>query len=313
MTKIKKTGVITISSPEELIHGLEITKMRGALHSLFHHTNTKAFANMVKSGSIWMSRIGEMNDETEVFKDAARTYAFCLSAKSSENVGMWIAYGLPRRDAIRIRFPGKALRDFLRDSDWRVSVYPVKNNEVQSKPVSGTVSLQYVGYISRDGQRVHVRDVIYRFPPEVSMSRAELMERCGSFIKRLGWEYEHEIRLVVHLEKKITAQRIELRLPEVFKEILTDKSEKQGKSGGKPSVIVGPWSGRAAFVKKFCGMVKELDCAGRDDVKYFLAQAADEGGLIRESEYVGKIRLGHCYGCEKIRSCECDYCEGVQK
>ena len=180
MKAFKKPDTLYDIGVGELISKLNVNEVKGALYSLFHHTKIESFANMVNGGSVWMSRIDQMNDGTEVFKDADRTYAFCLSAKPMENVGMWIAYGLPRRDAIRVRFSGKAIFDFINSFKGRVSVNPVdKDKRVLSQKILGTASLQYVGYVSRDGQRVHGRDGIYNIVSEHEMSREDLMNRCG--------------------------------------------------------------------------------------------------------------------------------------
>ena len=310
----KKAGVRKLRSIKALVSELEIPEVKGALYNLFHHTGIDAFVKMATGGSVWLSRIDQMNDGTEVFKDADRTYAFCLSAKPTENVGMWIAYGLPRRDAIRVRFSGKAIFDFINASNGRVSVNPVvEGNKVLPQAEPGTASLQYVGYVSRDGRRVHVRDEIYNVISEHEMSRDSLMNKCGSYIKRLGWAYEHEIRLVVRLDKRIAAPRVQLAMPDVFKKLLTYKPRKKGNSHGMPSVVVGPWGEREKFKRDFQIKAKKLVCAERDEVRYFLSHMDDEGGLVRESEYKDEIRLGHCEGCKRLRSCKCDYCEGGQE
>ena len=318
----EKNGIISISDSKELIDELTIKKedLRGALYSLFHHTNIDAFSKMAMGGNVWMSRIDKMNDGTEVFRNADRTYAFCLSAKPTENVGMWFAYGLPRREAIRVRFSGKALMDVITASKGRVSVIPVKGDKPRSKPVFGTASLQYVGYVSGGGKRVHVGRLIYELnwvKGEKVLRREDVMRRCGSFIKRLGWQYENELRFVVTLDKKIDAERIQINLRNAIEGLLTYKPKKN-KNGsiGMPSVIVGPWSGRESFVKVFREKIKDLPCAWQDKIEYFLSQATDDDkGLIRESEYKGKINLRRCDNCneETRRTCKCVYCEGACK
>ena len=320
MIEHEKPGTISIRDSKELIDKLKIKKedLRGALYSLFHHTNIDAFSKMATGGNVWMSRIDKMNDGTEVFRKADRTYAFCLSAKPTENVGMWFAYGLPRQGAIRVRFSGKALMDVITASKGRVSVFPVKDDKVQEKPVSGTASLQYVGYVSGGGERVHVGKLIYDLnwgKSKKALRRKYVMDNCGSFIKRLGWQYENEIRFVVTLDKKIDAERIQIDLRNAIECLLTYKP-KQNKNGsiGMPSVIVGPWSGREAFVKVFQEKLKGLPCAWQDKIEYFLSRATDDGkGLIRESEYKGKVRLGHCNRCDKKTKCTCEYYEGEPK
>ena len=306
----KKAGVRKLRSINALVSELEIPEVKGALYSLFHHTCIDSFSKMATSGSVWLSRIDQMNDGTEVFKDADRTYAFCLSAKPSENVAMWIVYGLPRREAIRVRFPGKALMDVVKANDGYVSVYPVNGNKVQSKPVTGRASLHYVGYVSRGGERVHVGNVIYKLPAEKNMSRVDVMDRCGSYIKRLGWAYEHEIRLVIHLDKKVDAKKIQLDIPEVFRKILTYKPQRRNGSDGMPSVIVGPWGNCEMFVEKFRNEIKKLTCMWPDDIRYFLDHATSDGrGIVRESEYMSNIKLGRCDGCKIKASCVCAYNE----
>jgi len=319
-TVVQENGITQIGDFKELIDKLKIKKedLHGALYSLFHHTNIDAFSKIVTGGNVWLSRIDKMNDGTEVFKKADRTYAFCLSAKPTENVGMWIAYGLPRREAIRVRFSGKALMDVITASKGRVSVIPVKKGIPQSKPVFGTVSLQYVGYVSRSGQRVHTGRVIYelkelnRGKEEKTLRRKDVMDCCGSFIKRLGWQYENELRFVVTLDKPIDAEKVQVDLSNAIEGLLTYKPKKN-KNGsiGMPSVIVGPWSVREAFVKLFREKIKDLPCAWQDKIEYFLSQVTDDDeGLVRESEYKGNVKLGRCNGCDKKSECTCEYREG---
>ena len=308
----RKAGVKTLRSVKELVSRLYIRDVQGALYSLFHHTNTKALAGIVIGKGVWMSRIDQMNDGTERFPDADKTYVLSLSAAPTENVAMWIGYGLPRKDAIRVRFPGMALEKICKANDGRVEVFPIKCGKIQKKRVRGMASLQYVGYVSRLGSRVHVRNVIYKVPFEKSiMTRDELMKKCGSFIKLLGWRYEQEVRLVVKLEEKIDAEKIKLDLTEAVEGLLTYKSTKRKDSKGMPSVIVGPWGDRERFIENFKDEIKEINFDERPDVVSFLDQADDLDGLIRESEYKGKIRLGRCDKCNCAKGCECCYCEPI--
>ena len=294
----KKAGVRRLRSISSLKSILSIDKIQGALYSLFHYTNTEAFTKIVLGNAIWLSRIDQMNDLTESFSDADKTYAFCLTAVPTENVAMWIGYGVPRKDAIRVRFSGKELESICREA----TVYPVEDNVVNMrKPISCTASLQYVGYMSRSGKRVYVRNVIYKIPDDES----DLMDKCGSFIKTLGWRYEQEVRLVVKLNEKISAKKVQLNLGNVIKSLLTYKPKKRKDSHGMPSVIVGPWGNREDFIKE----IKEKLSVDNEDVSYFLSNSLDNEGLVRESEYKGKIRLGQCEKCDKTTSCNCCYHE----
>ena len=137
------------------------------------------------------------------------------------------------------------------------------------------------------------------------------MDDYGSFIKFLGWEYEHEIRLVVRLDEAIDARKIELPLNDVVEKMLMYKPRLQKGSNGMPSVIVGPWGSRNDFLKKFKSVASMLKCNNREDVQYFLSHSHDELGLVRESEFKGKIHLGHCAKCDKNCNCDCVYHEGA--
>ena len=294
----KKAGVRKLRSLSYLKSILGIDEVKGALYSLFHYTNAESFGKIVSGNAIWLSRIDQMNDLTESFSDADKTYAFCLTAVPTENVAMWIGYGVPRKDAIRVRFSGKELESIC----GQATVYPVEDNVVNMrKPISCTASLQYVGYMSRSGKRVHVRNVIYKIPDDES----DLMDKCGSFIKTLGWKYEQEIRLVIRLTEKISAKKVQLDFRNVIKSLLTYNPKKRKDSHGMPSVIVGPWGNREDFIKE----IKEKLSADNEDVSYFLNYSLDNEGLVRESEYKNKIRLGRCDRCDKIKSCKCCYHE----
>ena len=308
MGQTKKAGIRTISRAKALRNELVITEIKGALSSLFHYTNIESFANIVASKCIWLSRIDRMNDGTEVFKEASRTYAFCMTAVPTESVGMWIAYGVPRRDAIRVRFSGKAIHEIFTAHHGRVEVHPVKSGLADTaRTIQGEISLQYVGYVSRNGDRVHVRNKIFKFAEDLKSSREEVMNSYGSFIKWLGWAYEHEIRLVVQLDKEIDADKIQLDISGVVEKALTYKSKKRNATQGMPSVVVGPWSNCEDFIRKFSSKIE--DRADREDVGYFLEHAADDAPLVRESEFAGKIHLGRCTNCNKKDACDCGYCE----
>ena len=296
--KKRKAGVRKLRSLSYLKSILGIDDVKGALYSLFHYTSAESFGKIVSGNAIWLSRIDQMNDLTENFSDADKTYAFCLTAVPTENVAMWIGYGVPRKDAIRVRFSGKELESIC----GQATVYPVEDNVVNMrKPISCTASLQYVGYMPRSGKRVHVRNVIYKIPDDES----DLMDKCGSFIKTLGWKYEQEIRLVIRLTEKISAKKVQLDFGNVIKSLLTYKPKKRKDSHGMPSVIVGPWGNREDFIKE----IKEKFSADNEDVSYFLSHSLDNEGLVRESEYKGKIRLGQCDKCDKTTSCNCCYHE----
>ena len=313
MNQKRKAGVRTLAVPKSVLGKLRITKIQGALYSLFHYTNVKAFASMVKGKSIWLSRIDQMNDGTEVFPDANRTYAFCMTAVPTENAGMWIAYGLPRKDAIRVRFSGKAIHDICTANKGKVEVVPVKDGHPTAEKVAGTASLQYVGYVSRAGKRVHVRNCIYQFKDTTDLSSASVMSECGSFIKLLGWQYEHEVRLVIRLEKAIDAEKVQLDMSQVIENALTYNSKKRACSSCMPSVIIGPWGNYGDIIRRFSSEVMELKCGERTDVEYFMAHTKGANGLVREGEFKDKIHLNRCEKCQEKSSCHCAYCEGGLK
>ena len=306
MNQKRKAGVRTLAVPKSVLGKLRITKIQGALYSLFHYTNVKAFASMVKGKSIWLSRIDQMNDGTEVFPDANRTYAFCMTAVPTENAGMWIAYGLPRKDAIRVRFSGKAIHDICTANKGKVEVVPVKDGHPTAEKVAGTASLQYVGYVSRAGKRVHVRNCVYQFKDTTDLSSASVMSECGSFIKLLGWQYEHEVRLVIRLEKAIDAEKVQLDFSDVIDKLLTYNPQKRNGSMGMPSVIAGPWSNCSSFKDAFQSCLHSEGSKTKESVGYLLKESS---GLVRKSEFERKIRLGHCTGCKRLESCKCLYCE----
>ena len=310
--RTKKAGVRTLRTANQLLSALVIPKAKGALYSLFHYTSVESFTHIIEGNGIRLSRMDQMNDGTEKFEGADRTYAFCMSAVPTESAGMWIAYGLPRKDAVRVRFSGKAFCDLCdtNKGGGRISVVPVKDGCPCQKAVCGTASLQYVGYVSRSGERVHVRNVIYRFPVGQEMKRAEVMNRFGSFIKILGWEYEHEVRLVVKLDEAIDAEMIQVAVPEIIKKMLTYSPKRRSGTSGMPSVIVGPWGNRREFMQCFTSSMESLKCEDRNDIRYFIAHSTDDNGIVRESEFKGKIHLGRCKACKRKSVCDCAYCEG---
>ena len=100
MTTFKETNALSEITVGELIDKLNVPKVKGALYSLFHHTKTESFANMVNGGSVWMSRIDQMNDGTEVFKDADRTYAFTLPKGGEASIRLTKTREFSRRKSL---------------------------------------------------------------------------------------------------------------------------------------------------------------------------------------------------------------------
>ena len=107
------------------------------------------------------------------------------------------------------------------------------------------------------------------------------------------------------MTERIAANKVQLDCANVIKALLTYNPKKRKDSKGMPSVIVGPWGNREDFIKE----IKEKLSADNEDVSYFLSHSSDNEGLVRESEYKGKIRLGQCDKCDKTKSCKCCYHE----
>ena len=89
-----------------------------------HYTKTYAFEKIAEGQTVGenglkrtlfkLSDIRQLNDTVEATGSGNRSiYTMSLTGNGTESVAMWIAYGVPRSEAMRLNIPGEALFEVI--------------------------------------------------------------------------------------------------------------------------------------------------------------------------------------------------------
>ena len=221
----------------------------------FHYTTIDRFEKMwngmvplgeeLKLKLFFLSAAEALNDGYESSPALARRlFIGSFTIGVEEEVSMWTNYGVPKRGAIRLRFPRKALNAWKKAYDQnRLRLFGVreKGAEALSKDLVECIDFCDVAYLGRNDARMGGVDrLVYRgetnrLCEDTWRSRlSECLDFRRALFKKRGWAYEREVRLVVLLNKQ---------LPEGYEKIavdFTDPIEAVLKDVQK-NVMLGPW------------------------------------------------------------------------
>lgn len=240
----------------------ELLKLNGLWHShgYFHYTTLSALQKMLapvdvgaqKKRLFRLSSASSLNDKRE---NKPGVYLASFSIGREEDVAMWTNYGIPRREAVRIKFPMAAMTEWMRENPCdRIVIYAKEREEqdyqvLSEKPVE--ISLADVAYYAgneplpqRDSDAVHYRGEHLKFKDKKWRMKIQNTNDSLLFKKR-GWAYEREVRLIVRFEDVAKMQKyaqIALPFDLVYEKMLEvqEKAEKEGVDS-KKCVMLGPW------------------------------------------------------------------------
>ena len=226
-------------------------RQKGLSHKggYFHYTTWGRLNDMLKSVDVGndrkkrlllMTAASSVNDSRDSRQGA---YIASFSYGSEENVAMWTNYGVPKREAVRIRFPMAAMTKWARENP--VSGIPIyvlegeqfrKLNATPAEAFFADVAYYGVNDSLDKGSPVSVR---YRnescaFGEE--KWRRQVCETNKSLLfKKRGWSYESEVRLIVRFDvAAITDRYRQIAVPfdTVYDAVLSDVHK---------NVLMGPW------------------------------------------------------------------------
>lgn len=278
---------------------------------MFHHTRIEGLLGMLKYGRLRLSRADAMNDGTEKFPGADRTFVFSLSAAPTESPAMWTVYGRTRNEAIRLRFSRSKILALFKGG--KLNAYPVVGGHVQEDHcVAAEAKLSYVCYLSGNKENlVHFSNGEICIMSDGMGNFQKNIKLLPGVSKYLGWRDEREARLIVTLPEGVKADKIEIEATDVLAEML-----EYGKEGDKnhPPVVTGPWMERESLIGRLRVCVNDEECHGDlvEAVRDFIRRAAgvsDEFNPIMESLFKGNLRIGPCDCCAKCDT-HCDMCKG---
>lgn len=261
----------SISSPQALKSLLDEAARRHK-GGCFHYTTASKFLKMMESEKLFLTHSSYMNDKLEAVDLDPRMYIASFSFGVEESIGMWGNYGRPQTDAVRLRFPQQEMRrlcerlDAVVKSKRGIAAFAVRDGDFETIEAGDVkeVSFHDVGYLGRQGRMVEHCRTFYSLPNE--LKRNEKSHVLSSYLKKRGWAYEHETRLVICMKKELREWNGKpLRNIAIdFKEILERMKMSQG------CVTIGP-------------------CFGMNPYKRF--NDVLPSSCLRLSEYMGMVEL----------------------
>ena len=231
-----------------------LLRQNGLLHNhgYFHYTtwgNLKKMLTSVDVGNkekrrlFLMSASSSMNDTQEI---KPGVYLASFSFGEEEDVAMWTNYGVPKHEAVRIKFPMRAMTRWIKENPCdRIVVY-VQEGEDQPfhaldvKPAEiYFADVAYHGW--NDLSPDSIRDAV-RYNGEVFWFKEPKWRKCigktndSLLFKKRGWAHEREVRLVVRFDdagKMQNYTKIAIPFDSVYDAMLDAQDKK--------SVMYGPW------------------------------------------------------------------------
>ena len=284
-----------------------LLRLNGGLHNhgYFHYTTWGRLEQMLtevdvgenkKRRLFLMSASSSLNDTREK-RDGF--YVASFSFGGEEEVSMWTNYGIPKREAIRIKFPMRAMTRWIKENTSdRITVYVredrnSKFHALDEKPAE--IYLADVAYYagneplhgtSRDSVRYNGKKCSFK----EEKWREQIQKTNNSLLfKKRGWAYEREVRLIVQFKETAKMRRykkIALPFDSVYEAVLHE----QNNNGS--SVMSGPWT-------------------GLDGTKLTKIKGMNEPS--RNSSFRGELRMrSNCDMCENKQNqkeCKCPNAE----
>ena len=232
----------------------------------FHYTTSSVLEKMHNNNQVWLSSLGRMNDGKEaVLATAKSTFAMCFSYGREESVAMWNAYGIPRRDAVRLCFDGVLLRKWLDEKLKDMRPYLAVNaegtpiDEIPARYV--TIRLQDVAYAAGRNENIVYRNDLITVVEKGKQIKS-LSPKLASFVKMGGWSYEREVRLVVKISNDYIVPDISYMVLD-FGPVMKCLWEKRMIREEHP-IVTSPWAstGKAKFMRDQKLLARESFFAG---------------------------------------------------
>lgn len=245
---------------------------------LFHYTTLGRLKRILTGRKLFLTHPSYLNDRLEAVDLKDTMYLACFGFGREENIGMWGNYGRPREEAVRVQFPFRAIKKrvellkltkkgvyAVRTDDGRMSFDELEQVKIRS------VLFHDVGYVGSSGKSVEHCRSYYSFAEPIR--RKEGKGVLSSYIKKHGWAYEHEVRLVIQLDRMIKNDdgTVLRNLAVEIGDVIDAVKEAQG------AITVGPWFDTNPY-KSLDGLLKPTS--------------------IKFSEYTGMVDLP----CESVRA-----------
>ena len=237
----------------------ELLRFNGLSHShgYFHYTTWGRLQKMLTEVDVGegkpkrlflMSASSSLNDTKEK-RDGF--YVASFSFGGEEEVSMWTNYGVPKREAIRIKFPMKAMTRWTRENTIdRITIYvSVKGEDCQFRALDVRPTKIYFAdvayYAGNEPLHGTSWDAVHYNGKKCSFEEEKWREHIqrtndSLLFKKRGWAYEREVRLIVQFDDAAKMQNYtQIAIP--FDSVYDAMLDAQNKNGS--SVMLGPWYG----------------------------------------------------------------------
>lgn len=244
------------ANPVSINEFCKLLRLNGLLHNhgYFHYTTLGRLQKMLtevevdegkKMRLFLMSASSALND-TEEKRDGF--YVASFSFGEEEGVAMWTNYGVPKPDAVRIKFPMKAMTRWIRENTCdNIVIYVQEGDDQKFHALNVNPADIYfadVAYYGRnDPSSGTIPDTIrykgekYRLKEDRWRDRIR-KENYSLLFKKSGWSYESEVRLIIQFNE-ITKMRRYKRIAVPFDSVYDAMLDAQRQNGC--SLMYGPW------------------------------------------------------------------------
>ena len=306
--RIKKSNIMNrlrekdSSKPVSIEEFCWLLRQNGLSHSqgYFHYTTCGRLQKMLagedvgekeKKRLFFMSASSALNDAEET---KPGVYLASFSYGKEEEVAMWTNYGVPKREAVRIRFPLAAMTRWAKENTPdKITIY-VRENEnalfraLDVKPAE--IYFADVAYYGRNDPSEKVKRDTVRYKGEnfwfdEERWRDDIRKRNASLLfKKRGWAYEREVRLIVRFDDIALTdryKRIALPFDSLYDALLTEV---------KKNILSGPWEMSPAVSQNIEDMINLAD--------------------IDRSSFYGELNMrSSCDECPAYKKCSCPNAE----
>lgn len=193
---------------------------------VFHYTKVDALKAILKNKTWRLGQARKMNDLHEYLVKGRgaealdNIYTTCFSFGDEDNIAMWSLYGKPRENAVRLRLPYEAIRDWLKDLTSSNISNNLSQEIIQSMKISFHDICYYLGYM---GERKVLSDCPLQqdicdsrckvcpekallwwsqrnLHPEIVENEIHgLKPELIGYVKNSAWAYENETRLSIFI------------------------------------------------------------------------------------------------------------------
>lgn len=180
-------------------------------YSFWYYTSLQTANSILKSKSIYVSNIKQMNDIDEINihqSDNEFVHCFCLCNSNTEKIPMWYLYSGITGKGVSIGFTPSVLLRLINSIE---TITTVNGEKVLKKGTDFDVEYGWIYY-----RKVDIKSQVLYKRKWYSISDPDAFEEKNYFLKSYPWEYEKEFRIVIKNKTKIKYDKLVIDISSVF-------------------------------------------------------------------------------------------------